>query len=71
MPAPGPFGARARLALQRDLAAAQARLAAARLKGREPDAARAAAAAQLVREATMAGDLAALTVAVRAVAALA
>jgi len=70
MPAPGAFGSRAKVALQQDLAEAQARLAAARLAGRAPDAARTTQAVQVAREAATAGDLAALTVAARALAAL-
>jgi glutamate dehydrogenase len=64
--APGPFGPRARAALLDDVSARQADLAVALLAG-EPVAA-AEAAAPLVREAAMAADLAAATVALRALA---
>jgi glutamate dehydrogenase len=67
-PAPGPFGPRARAALLADLGAIQARLAAARLAGKAPSA---EAAVALAREAAMVGDLAAIGVAVRALAAVA
>jgi glutamate dehydrogenase len=74
-PAPGAFGARAKAALLDDLTAAQARLAAARLRGdgraAAADGHAAASAAALAREAAMAGDLAAVTVAARALAMLA
>ncbi|TCZ66101.1 NAD-glutamate dehydrogenase [Roseicella aquatilis] len=66
-PAPGAFGPRARAALLEDLGAAQARLAAARLRGRAPDP---ASFAPLAQEAAQAGDLAAVGVAVRALQAL-
>ncbi len=67
-PAPGAFGPRVRAALFDDLGSAQARLAARRLAGGLPDAMQAAA---LAREAAAARDLAAATVAVRALARLA
>jgi glutamate dehydrogenase len=67
-PAPGPFGPRARAALLADLGAIQARFAAARLAGTAP---RAEPPLALAREAAMAGDLAAIGVAVRALAAVA
>ena len=67
-PAPGAFGARARAAVLDDLGRQQARLAAARLGGVAPDP---GAVAALARDAAMAGDLAALGVAIRALAALA
>jgi len=71
-PAPGPFGPRAKAALLDDLAAVQTRLATARLRGERPvTAPQATAAAQLAREAALAGDLAAVSVAARALAALA
>jgi glutamate dehydrogenase len=77
-PAPGAFGARAKAALLDDLTAAQARLATARLRdghgGRAAAAAAGeehAAAAALAREAALAGDLAAVTVAARALSVLA
>ncbi|WP_135468057.1 NAD-glutamate dehydrogenase [Crenalkalicoccus roseus] len=70
-PAPGAFGPRAKLVLQTDLAEAQARLAAALLAGREPPPPAAARAVQVAREAALVGDLAALTVAARALAGLA
>ena len=74
-PAPGAFGARAKAALLDDLTAAQARLAAARLAGGDGGRAAAgeehAAAAALAREAALAGDLAAVTVAARALSMLA
>jgi len=66
----GSFGNRARAALLADIAAAQGRLAAARLAGR-PDAPEAEAAATLVADAARIPDLAAVTVAARALAALA
>jgi glutamate dehydrogenase len=65
-PAAGPFGPRARAALLEDLSARQAALAAALLAGAAPAAADAAA--PLVREAAAACDLAAATVALRALA---
>jgi glutamate dehydrogenase len=64
-PASGPFGPRARAALLEDLSARQASLAAALLAGAAPAAEPVAA---LVREAAAAGDLAAATVALRALA---
>jgi glutamate dehydrogenase len=75
-PAPGAFGARAKAALLDDLTAAQARLAAARLRNGRGDGRAAAgdeiaAAAALAREAALAGDLAAVTVAARALSMLA
>ncbi|MBX6376021.1 MAG: NAD-glutamate dehydrogenase, partial [Acetobacteraceae bacterium] len=69
--ATGAFGARAKAALLDDLTASQMRLALARLRGQAPDPERAAAAARLAREAAGAEDLAAVTVASRALAALA
>jgi len=69
--APGAFGARAKAALLDDLVATQTRLALARLRGAAPDGARAAAAEKLAREAAGVADLAAVTVAGRALAALA
>jgi glutamate dehydrogenase len=66
-PAQGPFGARARAALAADLGGIQARLAAARLSGADPlERPGAQAAARLAREAASVHDLAAVTVAVRA-----
>jgi glutamate dehydrogenase len=70
-PAPGAFGPRARATLAEDIAAAQARLAAQRLAGGAADPARAAAVAALVRDAAAVRDLAAATVAARALAHLA
>jgi glutamate dehydrogenase len=72
-PAPGAFGARAKAALLDDLLGVQARLAARRLRGGDGFAAGGehAAAAVLAREAALAGDLAAVTVAARALSALA
>ena len=74
-PAPGAFGARAKAALLDDLTAAQGRLAAARLRngggGRVLAGEEHAAAAALAREAALAGDLAAVTVAARALSMLA
>jgi glutamate dehydrogenase len=74
-PAPGAFGARAKAALLDDLTAAQARLATARLRdghgGRAAAGEEHAAAAALAREAALAGDLAAVTVAARALSVLA
>jgi glutamate dehydrogenase len=64
--APGPFGPRARAALLDDVSARQADLAVALLAGAPVAAAEAAA--PLVREAAMAADLAAATVALRALA---
>ena len=69
--AAGPFGPRARAALIEDLFALQSRLAAARLRGTEPDPARAGPAARLAREVAATPDLAAVTVATRALSALA
>ncbi|GGG32812.1 glutamate dehydrogenase [Caldovatus sediminis] len=69
--APGAFGARAKAALLDELTASQMRLALARLRGKAPDPGRAAAAARLAREAAGVADLAAVTVASRALAALA
>ena len=66
----GSFGNRARAALLADIAAAQGRLAASALAGR-PEGAGADAAAQVVEEAARVPDLAAVTVAARALAALA
>ncbi|MBC7433282.1 MAG: hypothetical protein H7345_14565, partial [Rubritepida sp.] len=66
----GSFGNRARAALLADIAAAQTRLAAATLAGR-PGAPGADAAARLVEEAARVPELAAVTVAARALAALA
>jgi glutamate dehydrogenase len=68
---PGTFGARAKAALLDDLAATQTRLALARLRGTAPDPARAIGAEKLAREAAAVADLAAVTVAGRALAALA
>ncbi len=71
-PATGPFGARARAALLADLGAVQGRLAAAELAGRQPLAGEAAeAAAKLARDAAVVPDLAAVTVALRGLTALA
>ena len=69
--APGPFGPRARVALIEDLFAAQSRLATKLLMGAAPDQADAATAVQLARDVAAAPDLAAVTVATRALAALA
>ena len=69
-PAPGPFGPRARAALAEEVGTAQARLAARLLRGETPDDARSDTVAALVRDAAGARDLAAVTVAVRAVAML-
>ncbi len=66
----GSFGNRARAALLADVAAAQGRLAAAELAGR-PESPQAEAAAGLVEEAARVPDLAAVTVAARALAGLA
>ncbi|MBC4014529.1 NAD-glutamate dehydrogenase [Siccirubricoccus deserti] len=66
-PAPGSFGPRVRAALLEDLGAAQARLAAARLRGAAPPA---GGFAPLAQEAVLAGDLAAIGVAVRGLRAL-
>ena len=65
--ATGPFATRARAEALADLAALQARLARLRLHGTPPDG---AAAARLAREAAAAGDLVAIGVAARALAAL-
>ncbi|WP_309139688.1 NAD-glutamate dehydrogenase domain-containing protein [Siccirubricoccus sp. G192] len=71
-PAPGAFGPRAKAALRSDLTQLQGRLAEARLRGHDPAQGPAAeAAARLAREAALAPDLAAVTVASRALAALA
>jgi glutamate dehydrogenase len=70
-PAPGVFGPRARAALAEDVTAVQSRLAALRLSGGAIDGAQAGAVASLVREAAAARDLAAATVATRALAGLA
>ncbi|WP_137127094.1 NAD-glutamate dehydrogenase domain-containing protein [Roseomonas sp. HF4] len=67
-PAPGAFGPRARAALLEEISAAQARLAAQHLAGGMAEPAEVAA---LVREAAAARDLAAVTVAARALARLA
>ncbi len=70
-PAPGPFGARAKAALLSDLLQAQSRAAAAAVRGADPAGhPGAAAAAQLARDAAAAPDLAGISVAVRAVAAI-
>jgi glutamate dehydrogenase len=69
-PAAGPFGPRARAALAEEVGVAQARLAAQLLRGEAPDDARSDSVAALVRDAAGARDLAAVTVAVRAVAML-
>ncbi|MDB5373505.1 MAG: phage capsid protein, partial [Belnapia sp.] len=66
--APGAFGPRARAALLADLGAIQSKLAAARLRGMAPAD---AAVAALARDAALAGDLPAIGVATRALAALA
>jgi glutamate dehydrogenase len=66
----GSFGNRARAALLADITAAQARLAAANLAG-QPEAPSTEMAARLVEEAASVPDLAAVTVAARALAALA
>ncbi|WP_372622527.1 NAD-glutamate dehydrogenase [Falsiroseomonas sp.] len=68
--APGRFAARAKAEALADLARLQARLAAGRLSGAAPDAAAAAEAARLAREAAAAGDLVAIGVAARALAGL-
>jgi glutamate dehydrogenase len=62
----GPFGTRAKAALLDDIAALQARLAAARLRGDALP--QAEAAARVAQEAASRPDLAAVTVAVRALA---
>jgi glutamate dehydrogenase len=64
-PAPGAFGPRARAALAEEVGASQAHLAALHLRGEAPEATHVAA---LVRDAAGARDLAAVTVAVRALA---
>ena len=69
-PAPGAFGPRARAALAEEVSAQQARLAAARLAGGAAAGDRAEAVGALVREAAAARDLAAATVAARALASL-
>ena len=66
-PATGPFAPRARAEALADLAALQARLARLRLGGALPDG---GAAARLARDAAAAGDLVAIGVAARALAAL-
>jgi glutamate dehydrogenase len=66
----GRFAARAKAEALADLAALQARLAAASLVGAAPDAAAAAEATRLAREAAAAGDLVAIGVAARALAGL-
>ncbi len=71
-PAPGAFGPRAKSALRQDLLRAQMQLAERLLRGQDPTAGPAAeAAASLAREAAMTPDLAAVTVAARALPALA
>jgi glutamate dehydrogenase len=70
-PIGGPFGDRARAALLADLRATQARLAAANLAGNAVEGAAADAALALTRDAVRQADLAAATVAARALAALA
>jgi glutamate dehydrogenase len=70
-PAPGAFGPRARAALAEEVGATQARLAALQLGGAAADPSRAEAVAALVRDAAGARDLAAVTVAVRALAGVA
>jgi len=70
-PIGGPFGDRARAALLADLRATQARLAAASLEGKAVEGAAANAALALTREAVRQADLAAATVAARALASLA
>jgi glutamate dehydrogenase len=67
-PMPGPFGDRARAALQAELRESQRRIAAALLAGRAPEGAAAEAARSLAREAAGLPDLAAATVAARALA---
>jgi glutamate dehydrogenase len=69
--APGAFAARAKAETLADLAALQSRLARARLAGRAPEGAAAREAARLAREAAANGELVAITVAARALAALA
>jgi glutamate dehydrogenase len=69
-PAPGPFGPRARAALAEETGTAQARLAALALRNTGPDDTEATATTTLIRDAAAARDLAAVTVAVRAVAGL-
>ncbi len=70
-PIGGPFGDRARAALLAELRATQARLAAAALAGRPVSGPAAQAALSLAREAAREADLAAATVAARALASLA
>lgn len=70
-PISGPFGDRARAALLADLRATQSRLAAAVLAGQAITGPAAQAALSLAREAARQADLAAATVAARALAALA
>jgi glutamate dehydrogenase len=65
-PMPGPFGDRARAALQAELRDSQRRIAAASLAGRMPEGPAVEAARGLAREAARLPDLAAATVAVRA-----
>jgi glutamate dehydrogenase len=69
-PLPGPFGDRARAALRAELRAAQRRLAAAALAGRPAEGPEAEEARRLLQEAARLGDLAAATVALRALAGL-
>jgi glutamate dehydrogenase len=69
-PLPGPFGDRARAALRAELRAAQQRLAAAALAGRPAEGPEAEEARRLVLEAARLADIAAATVALRAVAGL-
>ncbi|MCU0943870.1 MAG: NAD-glutamate dehydrogenase [Rubritepida sp.] len=70
LPIPGPFGDRARAALLAELREAQGRLAAARLAGRAVEGAAAERARGLARDAARQPDLAALTLALRALAQL-
>ena len=65
-PMPGPFGDRARAALQAELRESQRRIAAASLAGRALEGAAVEAARSLAREAARLPDLAAATVAARA-----
>ncbi|MCX8133026.1 MAG: NAD-glutamate dehydrogenase [Roseococcus sp.] len=69
-PLPGPFADRARAALRAELRAAQRRLAAAALAGRPAAGPAAEEARHLLQEATRLADIAAATVALRALAAL-
>ncbi|MBS7810248.1 NAD-glutamate dehydrogenase [Roseococcus pinisoli] len=71
MPVPGLYGDRARAALLADLRNTQARLAAGRLAGSAVEGPVTEAVRKLVREAAAAGDVAAVTVAARALATLA